>query len=93
MTDDGTTGLPDGSVDGSDPWYWFACDAGWRMVATLRDTDSNPKEVFVHHNAELGGFGGSSYIDGMVLRDRDASTGWTSAADVNREERRYFAQN
>ncbi len=82
-----------GAVDGSDPWYWFCYDEDWRMVATFRDTDSNPKEVFVHHNAGLGGHGGSSYIDSVLLRDRDASTVWTSAADSNREERRYYAQN
>jgi hypothetical protein len=29
----------------------------------------------------------------LILRDRDADTGWTSAADDKREERRYYCQN
>ena len=69
----------DKDVDSSDPWYYFCYDDAWRVVATFRADDTNPKEVFVHHNAGLGGFGGSSYIDRVILRDRDADTGWTSA--------------
>jgi RHS repeat-associated protein len=93
VTDDGTTGEPDGVVDGDDPWFWFCYDESWRVVATFRDDDQHPKEVFVHHAAGLDGFGGSSYIDAVVLRDRDADTAWHEEADSTREERRYYCQN
>ena len=93
VTDDGTTDLPDGVVNGDDPWYYFCHDDAWRQVATFRGTDSDPKEVFVHHNAGLSGFGGSSYIDTVILRDRDADTDWWATADSTREERRYLCQN
>ncbi|MBK9189248.1 MAG: hypothetical protein IPM33_09870 [Phycisphaerales bacterium] len=83
----------DAAVDGDDPWYWFAYDDQWRIVATFRDEDADPKEVFVHHAAGLGGFGGSSYIDGVILRDRDIANAWTSDADSKRTERRYYCQN
>ena len=88
----------DGTVEGTadDPWFFFAYDEGWRMVATYRSTDSSPKEQFVHHMAGmagLGGFGGSSYIDAVILRERDANTAWGSAADGTLEERRYYVQN
>ncbi|MBL1218680.1 MAG: hypothetical protein D8M59_14445 [Planctomycetes bacterium] len=36
--------------------------------------------------------GGSSYIDSVILRDKDASTGWTSQADAL-DEVRYYCQN
>ncbi len=85
----------DGTVENTsdDPWFYFAYDEGWRMVATYRSTDSSPKEQFVHHVAGLGGFGGSSYIDGVILRERDANTAWASAADGTLEERLYYCQN
>ena len=53
----------DKDVDSADPWYYFCYDDAWRVVATFRAGDADPKEVFVHHNAGLGGYGGSSYID------------------------------
>jgi YD repeat-containing protein len=56
----------DAAVDGDDPWYWFAYDDQWRIVATFRAEDADPKEVFVHHAAGLGGIGGSSHIDAVV---------------------------
>ena len=37
--------------------------------------------------------GGSSYIDSVILRDRDANTAWTAASDGTLEERRYLVQN
>jgi RHS repeat-associated protein len=81
-------------VDGADPWFYFCYDDSWRQVATFRGTDATPKEVFVHHNAGLSGFGGSSYIDAVILRDRDASTNWwEDATDGLREERIYYVQN
>lgn len=81
-------------VDANDPWFYFCYDDSWRQVATFRGTDATPKEVFVHHNAGLSGFGGSSYIDAVIFRDRDASTSWwEDAADGLREERIYYVQN
>lgn len=63
------------------------------MLATFRDSDSDPRERFVYHAAGTSGFGGSSYVDQAVLRDKDANTAWTSAADSTMEERTYICQN
>jgi RHS repeat-associated protein len=41
----------------------------------------------------LVGRGGSSCIDSVILRDKDANTGWTSAADGTLEDRVFYAQN
>jgi len=71
----------DADVDGSDPTYHFAYDEKWRMVGTWRGTDSEPKELFVNHQAGLAGMGGSSYIDTVVLRDKDSTNGWTGTPD------------
>ena len=68
-------------------------DTKWRMVAVFRGSDAYPKERFVWHQAGLLGGGGSSYIDTVVFRDRDANSGWTSAADGTLEERVYYCQN
>ncbi|MBX3322249.1 MAG: hypothetical protein KF757_04590 [Phycisphaeraceae bacterium] len=87
LTDDGTNDLPDGVVDADDPWFWFCYDEHWRIVATFRSDDEHPKEVFIHHNAGLDGVGGSSYIDSIIMRDRDANTVWFEEADSTREER------
>jgi RHS repeat-associated protein len=62
-------------------------------VATYRDSDSNPKEQFIFHNAGANGVGGSSYIDSVVLRDKDANVAWNAAADGTLEQRRYYNQN
>jgi RHS repeat-associated protein len=82
----------DSDVDGSDKKYWFCYDERWRSVATFRETDTDPKERFVFHAAGVDGRGGSSYIDSVALRDKDASTAWTAAAD-SIDERRYYCQN
>ncbi|MCC6285056.1 MAG: hypothetical protein IT439_07095 [Phycisphaerales bacterium] len=82
-----------GGVDGGDPWYFFCYDDAWRVVATFRANDKSPKEVFVHHNAGLSGYGGSSYIDSVILRDKDITSKWTEEAEDERGERRYYCQN
>ena len=84
---------PDGDVDASDPKYYLIYDERWRHIATYRADDDNPKELFVYHQAGLDGSGGSSYIDSVILRQRDANSGWASAADGTLEERRYYCQN
>lgn len=78
----------DGDVDGNDTIVRFIYDERWRVVATYHDSDGSPKSEFIHHNAGLDGRGGSSYIDSVILRDRDAS-GDPSVM----EERVYFCQN
>ncbi len=82
-----------GYVDTNDPWYWFCHDDAWRIVATFRATDTYPKEVFVHHNAGFGGYGGSSYIDSVILRDKEVKAKWSEEATEERGERRYYCQN
>ncbi len=80
-------------VDGSDQTYFFVYDLKWRPVATYRGTDANPKERFIFHNAGLAGRGTSSYIDSVIMRDKDANTAWDAASDATLEERRYYVQN
>jgi YD repeat-containing protein len=80
-------------VDGDDPWYYPAYDERWRMVASFRNDDTAPKEEWVNQDAGLDGRGGSSYINGVVLRNKDANTAWTSASDGTLEERIYLCQN
>ncbi|MBU6414601.1 MAG: RHS repeat-associated core domain-containing protein, partial [Planctomycetes bacterium] len=82
-----------GYVDAGDPWYYFCYDDSWRIVATFRATDTYPKEVFVYHNAGFGGYGGSSYIDSVILRDKEVKAKWTEEATDERGERRYYCQN
>ncbi len=87
----------DADVDGSDPWYSFAMDDRWRIVATFRapggTSDTSPKELFAYHNAGANGRGSSSYIDSVILRNKDANTAWTTASDGTLEERIYYVQN
>ena len=48
---------------------------------------------FVYHNAGTDGRGGSSYINSVILRDKDDNAGWASSADGTLEERYYYCQN
>ncbi|MGD9689273.1 MAG: RHS repeat-associated core domain-containing protein [Phycisphaerales bacterium] len=90
-TDDVTL---DGAITGADPAYHVVYTEDWRMLAVYRGSDANPKERHVPHFAGLNGYGNAAQggIDGEILRDRDASTGWASAAD-GLDERRYICQN
>lgn len=49
----------------------------------------------MYHAAGNAGRGSSSYIDSVILRDRDANGGggWTGASDGTLEERRFYVQN
>jgi len=76
----------------NDERTYLTYDERWRVVAAFRNSDSTPKERWVHHAAGGRGYGSSSYIDSVALRDRDANAG-TGAADGTLEERRYLGQN
>jgi YD repeat-containing protein len=64
-------------------------DASWRIVAVYRGDAADPNEQYVWHNAGMGGFGGRSYIDDVILRDRDADLDENAVL----EERLYYCQN
>lgn len=93
VSSSGTPGTTDSVVDSNDPWYHFMYNERWQHVATFRGSDANPKESFVNHAAGFGGEGSSSYIDTVVLRQRDTSTDWWASADSTLDERRYYLQN
>src|SRR5690606_8129314 len=81
----------DGDVDADDPWTRLVYDARWRVVATYRidavqDTEAL-HERFIYHAAGLDGLGTGSYIDALVLRDRDAD------GNGSLEERHYYCQS
>ncbi len=54
--------------------------------------DTNAKERFVQHAAGLDGRGGSSYIDSMILSDRESTNDWDAAAETM-VGRFYYLQN
>jgi hypothetical protein len=62
-----------------DPWYYFAYDERWRVVGDFRGTDTYCKRQYVYPAAGQAGFGGSSSIDLVVLRDRDATASWAGS--------------
>ncbi len=82
-----------GGVTSADKWFYTAYDERWRAVGTYRESDTAPKERYLNHNAGPSGRGGSSYIDLVVLRERDANTDWDDASDGVLEERLYYLQN
>ncbi len=84
---------PDGDVDGDDKWFYPVHDERWRQVANFRESDTAPKEEWVNLDAGLDGRRQSSYINGVVLRNKDANTIWTTDSDGTLEERIYLCQN
>jgi RHS repeat-associated protein len=91
-------------VNRYDPWTFFVYDDRWRMVAAYKQLGTSSltlastatlKERFIHHAAGLDGLGGSSYIDSLVLRDRDIDdlSFWWQDGDGGLEERIYYCQN
>jgi RHS repeat-associated protein len=83
----------------ADERLYYVHDSRWRQVAVYREQDANPKEAFIYHAAGLAGSGSSSYIDSVILRDRDntsCGTGcdpWLASSDGVLEQRRYYVQN
>ncbi|MBX9737356.1 MAG: hypothetical protein K2X32_10565 [Phycisphaerales bacterium] len=91
----------------TDPWYVFAHNDRWQKWGTFRAAigtgsgsswggsgitpDANPKELFVHHRAGASGYGGSSYIDSYLRRDRSEEA-WHAAGTASRVIR-YYLQN
>ncbi len=74
-------------------WFHALHDDRWRVVGVYRASDTYPKQQFVYHAAGRDGLGGSSYIDAVICRERDANTGAASASDGTLEERVYYCQN
>jgi RHS repeat-associated protein len=90
----------DGDVDATDKWEWTIYDPRWRRVATYMvaggstfggSVDADAKERYVHHAAGRNGMG--SYLDSVILRDRDQTNGNNGVADGTLEQRLYFGQN
>lgn len=90
----------DADVDSTDKWEWFIYDPRWRRVATIMvaggstftsSADTSIKERYVHHAA--GRLGMGSYIDAVILRDRDQTNGNNGASDGTLEQRLYYCQN
>jgi len=77
----------DQDVDANDSWRYFAYDERWRVVAHFLNSDTAPTEEFLNHNAGLDGLGGSSYIDLVVMRERDTDD------NGSLNERLYYCQN
>lgn len=72
-------------------WTRLVYDARWRVVAAYKidvaEDEEALSERFVYHAAGLDGLGGGSYIDALVLRDRDAD------GNGSLEERHYYCQS
>lgn len=83
----------DGDVDSSDKWFYNAFDEHGRHAARFRESDANPKEEFVHHQAALDGLDWASIASLLAFKSRDANTAWTSASDGTLEYRAYYCEN
>jgi RHS repeat-associated protein len=97
-----------GTLD-SDEWRHFVYDDQWRVIETYRgdtagdptdEAEDDPKERYVYHAAGQDGVG--SYIDDLVLRDRDAvqpgsntdpADTWSWLSDGTLEERVFLCQS
>lgn len=73
---------------GENDWRYFIYDARWRLIEVYEDSDdANPLEVYVHHAAGLDGVGTGSYVDHIILRERDTD------ADGVLDEFHFYCQN
>jgi RHS repeat-associated protein len=68
----GSPTKPDGMVDAYDTWFYFQYNERWQQMAMYKDTDTSPTEVFTYYAAGMDGYGGSSYIDDCLMRERGA---------------------
>lgn len=86
----------DGTLEAGEKRY-FMLDERWRVVGAFLDADDDAaKESFVAHAAGSGSasrFGQTSYIDSVILRDRDNTNGGWGTPDGTLEERRFYCQN
>ncbi|MBX3388499.1 MAG: hypothetical protein KF691_03475 [Phycisphaeraceae bacterium] len=89
----------DGDLDGvgstDNVWVDQVYDDSWRIVATFKhgDDPDKPHERFVYHNAGMDGRGSSSYIDDVILRERDNGDLLSDAAGASLADRLYYLQN
>ena len=98
-----SSGTSDDDVtDAEDSLTYFANDERWRLVAAYASTgdggtgSASLLERYVHHAPGQAGTGASSYIDAVVLRDRDLDGEASSTSDGGTdplEERTYILQN
>lgn len=88
--------MPAGSrPTGATPEYHLVYTRDWRMVVVYRGSDASLKERHTPHMAGFDGVGnvtGGGGPDGEIMRDKDASTAWSAAANAL-DERRYICQN
>lgn len=94
----------DGDVDEvsstDNVWVDQVYDDSWRVVATFArldvgggDAADQPRERFVYHAAGMDGRGSSSYIDDVILREREDGTSWTVSSTASLTNRLYYLQN
>ncbi len=85
-------------VEASTTTHHMVYDDSWRIVATYREDDADPKDVYVYHNAGDSGYGSSSYIDAVILRDLDTDFDWDEEPEIEEslqllDTRHYYCQN
>lgn len=56
---------------------------------TRKVYNAKPSETYAHYNSGRDGRGGSSYIDGLICRDRDKDVD----GGIVRKGRLYYVQN
>ncbi len=85
----------DAGTDSSDPWIYNVYDDSWRTVAVFKSGDAatKPHERYVYHNAGMDGRGKSSYIDDVILRERDDDVLLTGSASTSLADRMFYLQN
>ncbi len=77
----------DSVVDSSDTWHHLQTNERWQEVAVWKAGDTDVMEVFTYGQAGMDGYGGSSYIDAIICRERDITTNGSF------DDRYYYLQN